>query len=93
MKNFIILASVLAATIACKKAEPDGPYPCLDGSCATTFYVDSTLCDAHLRSDGYWHINTAAMQPYFTVKGNLATLNPQYVLNKVPLIEIGRAHV
>jgi len=86
MKKFILAASILA-TVACKKQTTDSPYPCLDGACNTEFFIDSAYCDGHLKSDGYWHVKTGGLK-YLRVKGRLAQLAPEYVINKVPLIEV-----
>jgi hypothetical protein len=37
-------------------------------------------------ANSYWHIKYWGPK-YFTIKGKLDELNPQYVINKVPLIE------
>ena len=74
--------------ISCSKKMPEQPYPCLDGSCETRFYLDTINgCQARLDGNGYWHVNSAGSR-YFTVRGELAKLNPEYVVNKVPLVAV-----
>ena len=81
-----ILIGSVVFLLGCKK-EPIYPYPCLDGNCNTTFYIDTLVSPgAKLDIDGYWKIKYNGLQ-YFTIKGELAELHPQYVVNNVPLVE------
>ena len=83
--KYLIISSLLIVS-GCKK-ENVYPYPCLDGNCNTVFYIDTFVSPgAKLDVDGYWKIKYNGLQ-YFTIKGELAELNPQYVVNNVPLVE------
>lgn len=54
------------------------------GGCTSDFEVVSP--NASLQPDGYWHVQHNGPN-YFTVEGKLSELNPEYVINGVPLIE------
>jgi hypothetical protein len=83
MKNLIILLS-LATLISCKK-KPIEPTEVCPGGCNSEFTISSS--SASLHSDGYWHVKHVGAN-YFTIKGNLTQLDPKYVVNKVPLVEV-----
>lgn len=87
MKKIVLVITVVLFA-SCKK-EPvfPYPYPCLDGQCNSSFWVD-TLSNpsSKLGVDGYWRVKYDGLH-YFTIKGQLAELDPKYVINKVPLIE------
>ena len=59
--------------------------PCLTGDCKQSFWIDTLSNGAKFR-DGYWRVKYQGLG-YFTIKGMLSELKPQYVINKVPLIE------
>ena len=82
MKKVLCLAIVLL--ISCKKQEIK-PYPCLDGTCETSFWIEGPS-QGKIDINGYTHIKWAGAN-YFSIKGKLAELNPEYVVNGVPLIE------
>lgn len=83
MKNLIILLA-LSTLVSCKKKaiEPEEVCP---GGCNSDFTISSP--SATFQSDGYWHVKHIGAN-YFTVKGNLTQLDPKYVVNKVPLVEV-----
>ena len=81
-----ILIGLVVFLLGCKK-EPTYPYPCLDGKCETKFYIDTfSSPGAKLDIDGYWKVKYIGLH-YFTIRGELAELNPKYVINKIPLVE------
>jgi hypothetical protein len=77
---FIILCQLL---ITCSRQEP--PSPCLLDDCRQSFWID-TLSNAATFKDGYWRVKYQGLG-YFTIKGQLSELKPEYVINKIPLIE------
>jgi hypothetical protein len=80
MKKLTML--FLAITfISCQKEIE--PKTCPNG-CEAQYYVSSS--NAELRDDGYWYVRHIGLN-YFTIKGNLTQLDPEYVINGVPLIE------
>lgn len=83
-RKFILGLAVFL--LGCEK-EPIAPYPCLDGTCNTNFYIDTfSSPGAKLDTDGYWKVKHRGLN-YFTIRGEIAELNPQYVVNGVPLVE------
>jgi hypothetical protein len=86
MKKLIPLILSVLVIISCQK-ENVYPYPCLDGECKSTFYIDTfSSPSAKLHADGYWRVKYVGLH-YFTIRGEVAELNPHYVINNVPLIE------
>ena len=83
MKN-ILLALLVLAFASCEK-EPNDPYPCPDGNCDGTFWVE-TPSTAKKDNNGYFHIPFWGPN-YFSIRGELDELHPDYVINGVPLIE------
>lgn len=80
----IISLLLLTIFISCKKKPIEIEEVC-PGGCNTEFVISSSSSSLH--SDGYWHVKHVGPN-YFTVKGNLTPLNPKYVINKVPLVEV-----
>jgi hypothetical protein len=65
------------------------PYPCLDGNCDAIFKIDPLVSPGvYQDTNGYWHIEHYGLN-YFTIEGELDELHPDYVINGVPLIEVG----
>ncbi|MBN4070677.1 hypothetical protein JYT76_03240 [Olleya sp. AH-315-F22] len=70
-------------------SEINKPYPCLDGNCEAIFKIDPLVSPGvYQDNNGYWHIEHIGLN-YFTIKGDLDELHPDYVINGVPLIEVG----
>jgi hypothetical protein len=86
MKKLIIF-SLVSFFWACSPEEVSKPYPCLDGNCDSYFEIDP-LVSPGVYQDGndYWHIEHQGYN-YFTIKGQLDELHPDYVVNGVPLVE------
>tara|TARA_R110000868_G_scaffold140437_2_gene355991 strand:- start:1645 stop:2280 length:636 start_codon:yes stop_codon:yes gene_type:complete len=82
MKKVLYLAAVLL--ISCKKQEIK-PYPCLDGTCETNFWIEGPS-KGKTDLNGYTHIKWIGAN-YFSIRGKLAELHPKYIINGVPLIE------
>lgn len=72
---------------ACSPEEISPPYPCLDGDCNVEFTIDPLVSPGvYQDTNGYWHIQHQGIQ-YFTIKGKIDELHPDYVVNGVPLVE------
>ena len=72
---------------ACSPEELISPYPCLNGDCNVEFAIDPLVSPGIYQDiNEYWHISHQGIQ-YFTLKGNISELHPDYVVNDVPLIE------
>ena len=87
MKNLLLIFSFISLLTSCSKEEITSPYPCLDGNCDTFFEIDPLVSPGVYQDEnGYWHIEHQGYN-YFTIKGQLDELHPDYVVNGVPLIE------
>ncbi len=75
---------LLFTLLSCQKQEEEGTYPCVYGNCDATFEITGDSVDAN----GYHHVKFKGYN-YFQVKGKLDELNNKYVINGVPLIEVG----
>ena len=72
---------------ACSPGELISPYPCLSGDCESFFEIDPLVSpDVYQDTNGYFHIEYQGYN-YFTIKGQLDELHPNYVINGVPLVE------
>jgi hypothetical protein len=72
---------------ACSPEESVKPYPCINNNCDTNFEIDSLVSPGVYQDiNGYWHIEYYGLN-YFTIKGKLDELDPEYMVNGVPLIE------
>ncbi len=83
MKKLILMLLTSTMLFSCKKKSIDEEV--CPGGC-TSLYIVSTS-NAVYKPDGYWYVKYIG-QNYFTVKGELSSLNSKYVINKVPLIEV-----
>lgn len=83
----LIYILVISFFWACSPEELIKPYPCIDGSCGAVFEIDTLVSpNTYQDANGYWHIEYYGLN-YFTIKGKLDLLDPEYVINGVPLIE------
>ena len=72
---------------ACSPEELIKPYPCNNGDCGVIFEIDPLVSPGVYQDvNGYWHVEYYGLN-YFTIKGELDLLDPEYVINGVPLIE------
>jgi hypothetical protein len=86
MKYFIYI-TIVSFFWACSPEEISSPYPCLDGDCDAYFEIDPLVSPGvYQDNNGYWHIEHQGYN-YFTIKGQLDELHPDYVVNEVPLVE------
>jgi len=84
----ILTAFALISFFGCTNDSLEQPV-CLNGECYGDFYIDTLgHPGTYQDSQGVWHIKHAGLN-YFTVKGNLSTLDPHYVINGVPLVVTG----
>lgn len=57
-----------------------------DPNAQIEFWIDTNVSPgSYLDSEGVWHVKYSGLK-YFTIKGSIPTLNPEYVINKVPLL-------
>jgi hypothetical protein len=85
MKNILITTVVgLALFTSCEKPD-QGAYPCPDGNCDGRFWVETPATSTQ-DINGYWHVPFWGPN-YFSIRGELDELHPDYVINGVPLIE------
>ena len=86
IKKLLVVLGVIIFT-SCEKPEDDFyPHPCIDQSCDSVFFIDQTVQpNSYKDSNGYWHIEYWGPS-YFTVKGELDELNPEYITNDVPSV-------
>jgi hypothetical protein len=86
MKKLIYI-SLISFLWACSPEELIKPYPCIDGECNAEFIIDPLVSPGvYQDNNGYWHISHQGIQ-YFTIKGNISELHPDYIVNNTPLIE------
>ena len=87
MKKILIVIALISF-FGCTSDQIEQPV-CLNGNCYGDFYIDTLgHPGTYQDSQGVWHIKHAGLN-YFTVKGNLSTLDPHYVINGVPLVVTG----
>lgn len=85
--RYLIYIGLVISFLACSKEEITSPYPCLDGDCNMSFEIDTLVSPGTFQDpNGYWHIEHIGLN-YFTIKGKLDELHPDYVINGVPMIE------
>tara|TARA_B100001094_G_scaffold72416_1_gene68596 strand:+ start:637 stop:1284 length:648 start_codon:yes stop_codon:yes gene_type:complete len=88
MSRLLLILGIGFLLAACSKEEI-APYPCLDGDCDALFFIDEQVQpNAYQDGNGYWHIEFYGPK-YFTIRGELDQLVDHYVINDVPLIEVG----
>jgi|TARA_R110001592_G_scaffold41470_1_gene135266 hypothetical protein len=86
MKKLLYI-TLISFLWACSPEELISPYPCLNGDCNVEFAIDPLVSPGIYQDiNEYWHISHQGIQ-YFTLKGNISELHPDYVVNDVPLIE------
>jgi hypothetical protein len=81
--NKISLLLFLLFLTSCKK-EKLYPPPCPNG-CESNQYLIYKNDTIQMNNDGFYRIKWEGLN-YFQLKGNLSDLDPQYVINKVPLV-------
>lgn len=85
MKKLLYIFSILFLASCSKEEILLGP--CVTGDCEANFYLDPLVQpNAYEDENGYWHIVYEGYR-YFTIKGEISELKPEYVVNDIPLIE------
>ena len=88
MNRFLLILGLSFLLASCSKEELPS-YPCVNGDCEALFFIDEQVQpNAYQDNNGYWHIEFRGPK-YFTIRGELSELNDEYVINGVPLIEVG----
>jgi hypothetical protein len=86
MKNLVYI-TLISFFWACSPEELVNNYPCIGGDCNVEFTIDSLVSPGVYQDiNGYWHISHQGFN-YFTIKGNISELHPDYIVNGVPLVE------
>jgi hypothetical protein len=86
MKKLILTGFIFL--FACSKGEYPEAYPCKDGYCQSIFGVDNQVNpESYLDNNGFWHVKFNGIK-YFTVEGKLDELYEDYIINKIPLVEV-----
>jgi hypothetical protein len=85
MKKIILFALLSISLFSCTKQEET--YPCLNGNCNGYFYISGPGKDS-IDNNGYHHVKWIGLN-YFTIRGELSELASDYILNDIPLIEVG----
>ena len=88
MSRLLLILGFGFLLTSCSKEEINPyNYPCLDGDCNSYFEIDPLVSPGVYQDEnGYWHIEHQGYN-YFTIKGQLDELHPDYVVNGVPLVE------
>jgi hypothetical protein len=84
MKKYVMIFAIVVSFISCKEEVIDPP-SCPDG-CFTNHEIVYKNSAINISSDGFYRIKWDGLN-YFQVKGYLSSLDPEYVINGVPLIE------
>lgn len=83
----IVLIICLFTLFGCD-SEPSKPDVLLNPNENVQFWIDTDVSPgSYIDAQGVWHVEYSGLH-YFTIKGSIPTLNPQYVINRVPLIEV-----
>lgn len=92
MKNLqnILLVFLLGITLfSCSPEDLENNYPCPDGNCDAEFVIDTQQNPGSYQdAQGVWHVKYSGLH-YFRIKGQTDPLISRYVINGVPLIEVG----
>ncbi len=85
--RYFIYITIVSFFWACSPEELTNNYPCLNGDCNVEFAIDPLVSPGvYQDTNGYWHISHQGFN-YFTIKGNISELHPDYIINGVPLVE------
>ena len=88
MKKIAILISIFCL-FACSKEVMFDSYPCADGDCNALIQLDPLVSPGVYQDDnGYWNIEYNGIN-YFTIETQLDEVVDEYVVNGVPLVEVG----
>ena len=88
MKKAISLISIICL-FACSKEVMLDSYPCIDGDCNALIQLDPLVSPGVYQDDnGYWNIEYNGIN-YFTIETQLDEVVDEYVVNNIPLVEVG----
>ena len=84
----IVLIVFLFVLFGCDSESLTKPDVLLNKNEEVSFWIDTNVSPgSYMDAQGVWHVEYSGLH-YFTIKGSIPTLNPQYVINRVPLIEV-----
>lgn len=84
----IVLTVCLFALFGCDSESLTEPDVLLNKNEDVAFWIDTDVSPgSYLDAQGVWHVEYSGLN-YFTIRGTIPTLHPQYVINRVPLIEV-----
>lgn len=90
MRNYQIIKFTvipLLFFLSCATEESRETVICKDYSCEATFVIDVVQNPGSYQDEsGVWHVKYSGLN-YFRIKGSTDELNPDYVINGVPLME------
>lgn len=84
----ILVTLCLITLLGCEEESSQKPEVLLNPNEDVSFWIDTDVSPGSYQdSQGVWHIEYSGLK-YFTIKGSVPTLRPEYVINRVPLIEV-----
>lgn len=84
----IVSIFFLFTLFGCESESITTPDVLLNKNEDVSFWIDTDVSPgSYMDAQGVWHVEYSGLH-YFTIKGSIPTLNPQYVINRVPLIEV-----
>ncbi len=84
----IVLLVFLFTLFGCDSDSLTEPDVLLNNNEDVAFWIDTDVSPgSYMDAQGVWHVEYRGLH-YFTIKGSIPTLNPLYVINRVPLIEV-----
>ena len=89
LKNLLLVFLLGIIFISCSPDELGNSSPCIDGNCNSEFVIDTIQNPGSYKDNqGVWHVKWSGLN-YFRIKGQTDQLRSEYVVNGVPLIEVG----
>jgi hypothetical protein len=84
----IVLIVFLFVLFGCDSESLTKPDVLLNKNEEVSFWIDTNVSPgSYVDAQGVWHVEYSGLH-YFTIKGSIPQLNPLYVINRVPLIEV-----
>lgn len=84
----IVLTVFLFALFGCDSESLTEPDVLLNKNEDVAFWIDTDVSPgSYLDAQGVWHVEYSGLK-YFTVRGSIPKLHSQYIINRVPLIEV-----
>ena len=89
LKNLFLVFLLGISFISCSPEDIGNNSPCVDGNCDSEFSIDIVQNPGSYKDNqDVWHIKWSGLN-YFRIKGQTDQLRSEYVVNGVPLIEVG----